>query len=312
MRFIATGDWHLRSDIPRSVKVDSVEKWIDLQMENLRQIKKIAKENEISSIVVAGDVFNTYCESQSLINKTIQELRSWAGSGEYEDISVYGIAGNHDLPYHSFVNIDNSSFGILKNAGCLHLMDYENFGSFKGNDITGCSFAEEKTKDTLIPYSIGVLHRLVAPANTFPADVKIDEPETMFAEFPNYQNMIVGDYHHSFLAKKGTGKKQRKLLVPGCIGRQAIDMQDYECKIWICELLESGEMKAEPKTLKNLWELERVEETAKNSSLLDAFVSLSANSFDYKDRILAEENLKPLTATQRTLLHEITNRRMAQ
>jgi len=311
MKFIATGDWHLRSDIPRSVKVDSVEKWIDLQIENLRQIYDIAKKNEIYPIVIAGDLFNTYKESQTLVNRVIQELKAWQGKDEYKDRKVYAIAGNHDLPYHSFQNLNDSSFGILCSADCLALLDYTNFGSYKGSEITGCSFAEEKNKDTLIPFDVAVLHRLVAPENTFPKEVKIDDPEKMFAEFPNYRNMIVGDYHHAFIAKKGTGKKQRRLLVPGCIGRQSIDMQDYECKVWICELLDSGELTMEPKPLKPLWELERVEENAKKNNLLDCFVSLSANSFDYKDRITAEENLQALTDNQRNLVHEIIHRSVA-
>jgi predicted phosphodiesterase len=308
VKFIATGDWHLRSDIPRSVKVDSVEKWINLQMQNIDQIFAAAKEIGIKEVVIAGDLFNTHRENQTLLNAAIKTFKSW------NEIKVWAIAGNHDLPYHSFENIDDSSFGILKNAECFHLMDkkalvFEDCFDAE-NLVLGCSFGEEK-KIAEDKWNLGVIHRLVAPAHTFSADVKIDDPEMIFAEFPDIKNLIVGDYHHAFIAKKGTGKSQRKLLVPGCIGRQAIDMEDYVCKIWACDLTEK-EFKAEPIDLKPLWELERANIAAAKSSLLDAFVSLSSNSFDYKDRILAAENLKPLTASQQALVHEITNGRISQ
>jgi hypothetical protein len=120
--------------------------------------------------------------------------------------------------------------------------------------------------------------------------------------------MIVGDYHHAFIASKKVRGKTRKLLVPGCVGRQAIDMEDYECKVWICEIHEDGRMDFEPKPLKPLWELERVEEGKRASSLLDCFVSLNATAFDYKDRVRAAENLQPLTERQRNLVCEIIQR----
>jgi len=298
MKFIATGDWHLRGDIPRSVKVEKQEDWIELQIENLRQIFKIANKEKIESIIVAGDLFNTYQESQILVNKVLQMIKNEFG------IKVWAVAGNHDLPYHSFSNIDNSSFGLLLNGGAINLLD-----DFKKDlALIGASFGVEN-KIQNAKYDLAVIHRLVAPKNTFPADVKLDTPEDIFAEFPMIENFIVGDYHHAFIAHKLKSRKSKggDLLVPGCIGRQAIDMENYECKVWVCDLT-NGVFKAEPRALKPLWDLERVEGSVAKKGLVEAFASFSTCAFDYRDRIVAEDNLKPLTETQKDLIHEIIHR----
>jgi predicted phosphodiesterase len=299
MKFIATGDWHLRGDIPRSVKVEKTEDWIELQMENLQQIFDIAHKEKIDDIVVAGDVFNTYSEPQILVNKTLLKLKNRFG------MRIHAIAGNHDLPYHSMVNLNSSSFGILFNGGAFSLIDdFDEKRLFIGASF-GVDEILRETKTDLL-----VMHRLVAPKNTFPPDVKIDDPESIFAEFPNAENIIVGDYHHAFIAHKllkARKNSKGKLLVPGCIGRQAIDMENYECKVWVCDLTD-GVLTAEPRALKPLWELERVGGTEIKRGLADAFVSLSTIAFDYRDRIMAEENLKPLTKPQIDLVHEIIHR----
>lgn len=294
--YLFTADWHLRSDIPRSVKINP-ERWIDAQLQVLAEINRIAEQKHCQAIVVAGDVFNSYDEGQTLVNRVINEIKGWR-------IPIYLIGGNHDLPYHSFQNLWGSSLGLLINSKAQVCLLDNGIPSCK---IAGASFgAEDKFKLYLkqpskLSYAVGVVHRLVAPPKTFPPEAGIPEPADIFNEFPAIPLLVVGDYHHCFMAREGS----RRMLVPGCINKQSIDMKEYSPCVWIYDT-EEGIMESE--RLTDVWDLEREESETKKESLLGAFVSLKGNVFNYRDRVLASENLQTLSTKQQELVHTIIQR----
>ena len=102
MKMLITADWHLRADRPRC-RTD--EDWMQTQENTLRQIADYANEYGVP-VVIIGDLVNTPQVTdrvKSMFLKFCNQIQE----------RVYLLAGNHDLPYHSWENRESSTFGIL-------------------------------------------------------------------------------------------------------------------------------------------------------------------------------------------------------
>ncbi len=90
MRILHTADWHLGLRLNGRYRHDEQEAVLD-------ELCRIADDQQIDAVVIAGDVFDTYnppTESESLFYRTMTRL----SNGGRRAIIV--IAGNHDSPDH--------------------------------------------------------------------------------------------------------------------------------------------------------------------------------------------------------------------
>ena len=88
MRILHTSDWHLGK------KLDNFSR-IEEQKQVLAEICKIADQEKVDVVIIAGDLFDTYnpgTEAEELFYKTLKKL---AKNGSRP---VIAIAGNHDSP----------------------------------------------------------------------------------------------------------------------------------------------------------------------------------------------------------------------
>jgi exonuclease SbcD len=88
LRVLHTADWHLGKKLEYFSRHEE-------QIEVMNEICKIADEQEVQLVIVAGDLFDTFnppAESQDLFYKTLHRLTN-RGSR-----AVVAIAGNHDMP----------------------------------------------------------------------------------------------------------------------------------------------------------------------------------------------------------------------
>lgn len=221
MKLIVSADWHLRATRPRC-RTD--ENWIATQAKALDQIYKIAVKKGCSVFVV-GDVYNTNSDASFECISMAQDL---AIDLENEGLSLYVLAGNHDLPHHSTENIDKSAIGILMNSN--------NVGEIRvlGGNISASNFDEEDDKNAEIVFK----HILVFP------DMKSIPPmcdgliaKDLLEEFPNAKWIFTGDYHKNFHYEKNG----RHVVNPGCLLRQVSDMKDYQPGVYYVDT-ESGEV----------------------------------------------------------------------
>lgn len=88
MRILHTADWHLGKRLDRFSRLDEQRLVVD-------EICRIAEEEQVDAVLVAGDLFDHFAppaEAQQLFYRTLHRL-SKGGTR-----AVVAIAGNHDMP----------------------------------------------------------------------------------------------------------------------------------------------------------------------------------------------------------------------
>ena len=85
MKFLHTSDWHVG-------KTSKQHSRLPEQREVMREIVRIAREQQVDAVLVAGDLYETsapHADAQQLVVQTLLELRATG-------VEVIAIAGNHD------------------------------------------------------------------------------------------------------------------------------------------------------------------------------------------------------------------------
>ncbi len=214
MRGLISADWHLRADRPRC-RIDT--NWMETQRKAIAEVAEIAI-NKDTHLFILGDIFDTPRVAPEIISMFIAGIK---------DInqSIFILAGNHDLPYHSWNNVGQSSFGVLWNIALtdrdslLSLPDYYH-GAHFGELISNPSYP--KSTDCLF------LHRLVFPSEASkPPAVNAITAQDLLDEYPEYKWIFVGDYHSSYHYEKAG----RHVINPGCLTRQRADLITYQPEV---------------------------------------------------------------------------------
>lgn len=102
MKFIASSDYHLQINKPRC-RID--DDWLLFQKTILKQIALEANKRKVP-VYCLGDVFDTAKVPPIIVSMFLNFVA-------LVDKGVKVIAGNHSLPYHSWENVSESSFGII-------------------------------------------------------------------------------------------------------------------------------------------------------------------------------------------------------
>lgn len=244
MKILVTADWHIRGDRPRC-RID--ENWLETQRQDIRAVREVARKHRVDAVWILGDLFHQPRCATEAVNMTLSAL------GELREVCpVRILAGNHDLPYHDFKNLDACSLGIVYHAGHCPL-DYRGTGSeYKYNetrttrgewlDVYAAPFGEDRAEelDALKP-AIWTVHVLTFPSDKDrPAkDVGVTADELLDAA-PSARVILTGDYHHGYMVTRQDG---RKVITPGCLNIQVADMADYRPRVYI---LDTDTLDAEP------------------------------------------------------------------
>jgi len=222
MSYILTADWHLRSTRPRCRLDDD---WLATQKNALDQVAVAARKYE-ADVIVVGDIFHSTNETT---NEVIGLVQSFAATLECDHLSLYLLAGNHDLPQHNLDNIHKSAFNLLLNSkNIFHIEDLIiNDGKF-GMRVSAANFGAPDNEEAEIVFK----HILCFPqSEKAPPNAKIVRPTELFADLKKARYIFTGDYHRSFMNYKG----KRKVFNPGCLLRQAADLIDYEPSVMLIE-----------------------------------------------------------------------------
>jgi hypothetical protein len=211
-KFIFAADLHLRKDKPICRK-ETDEEWMELQRSQLEFITKTCSEYRCP-LLLGGDIFHHAKSSDEIKNMFIKT---------FSDIHVFAIAGQHDLPNHSWENINKSSYGVLLNSGILNepkLCNYKHYG---------CDEVDNG-------YNILLIHELIFESEKhIPPNVRAKTADQILTEYPSMGLILCGDQHHGFhYVKDG-----RLVIMAGCMNRQAADFKNYEPCIWFVDTEES-------------------------------------------------------------------------
>lgn len=207
-KFIFTADWHIRPDTPRCRKD---EDWVETQRKQVDFVMdKAFAEN--CPLIIAGDIFHKPQVPDYF--KSMLTLR-------FFDWHVYALAGNHDLPHHSFDKIDDSSFGVLFNSGVIDAIPeslgcYSHFGHILKYGNEELVFLHEP---------------IFASEADCPPNMKAKTAIQVMEEYPDAKWIFCGDIHRGFHFKM----QGRHLIMAGCLNRQTSDMIDYTPVIWFID-----------------------------------------------------------------------------
>jgi len=199
VRFLHTADWHL--GIKYSMLGDKADLAREIRMETVKSLLKIAKEEDVDFILVAGDLFDSNEVDSNLIHKTCQNLSSTG-------LPVYILPGNHDpLTRDSAYNDP-----VWDAAGNIHILREAEPVNLTG-DVTlyPCPVKQKQSKEDPTSWierensniSIGLAHgNLQIPGFTDDSNFPINPSRT------DLDYLALGEWHSLFQHKN-------KIVYPG-------------------------------------------------------------------------------------------------
>lgn len=216
MKILLTADWHIRGDRPRC-RID--EDWIESQRQDIQAVVDIARREKVDEAWVLGDLFHQPRAATEAVNMVLVGLKDLRDA-----CPVYILPGNHDLPYHDYGNLEQSSLGIvLKSFPELRTRDDPN-----GLTLSAAPFG----LDPVDPHAdVWATHQLTFEnAETKPPMAGGKIAQDLLDEAPGVHVVVTGDYHRGYVY---TGADGRRVITPGCLNIQAADMNDYKPHVYI-------------------------------------------------------------------------------
>lgn len=216
MKILLTADWHIRGDRPRC-RID--EDWIESQRQDIQAVVDIARREKVDEAWVLGDLFHQPRAATEAVNMVLVGLKDLR-----EVCPVYILPGNHDLPYHDYGNLEQSSLGIvLKSFPELRTREEP-----RGLTLAAAPFG----LDPVDPHSdVWATHQLTFENDeTKPPMAGGKIAQDLLDEAPGVHVVVTGDYHRGYVY---TGEDGRRVITPGCLNIQAADMVDYKPRVYI-------------------------------------------------------------------------------
>jgi hypothetical protein len=188
------------------------------QRKQLGQVAGYVRKHGLP-LIIQGDLFDRSVPGSAVLNLFLEFVNLLPPN------SLYVYAGNHDLPYHSWDQVESSAFGTLWRiiqSGTGKIGYPEQFGQVAN---WGTEFTGEKT-------GLRFLHRLVFPDTaSLPPNVNATVAPELLHEFPDDQWVFVGDYHHKFHYQWNG----RHVVNPGCLNVQSADMIGYKPSMYLVD-----------------------------------------------------------------------------
>lgn len=214
MKLLITADWHIRKTKP-ICRTD--EDWIKTQFEAVEQVFELAVKYK-ADVCIVGDIFHSNSDTDF---ECLQLIQNFAKKLKENKLHLFILAGNHDLLYHSSLNMNRSAVGILFRSENIFPL------SELGENVSATNFDEE-VKDAEIVFR----HILTFESEKdLPPNVEAKTAKDLLKETPSAKWIFTGDNHHSFHYEKN-GKH---VINPGCLLRQAVDFIDYEPCVFLVD-----------------------------------------------------------------------------
>lgn len=210
MKFLLTADWHLRPDRPRC-RLDA--DWFATQAKAMEFVVDTARARDLT-MVILGDVFHVAHAGDRVEIMAAQALK--------RALRAFIVAGNHDLPYHTYTHIDMCSFGVLRHV-CPELGGF--FVEPDGNncvEVDAAPFGLDAPAGCRYAFT----HQLVFPdQKSIPFGCEAPTAAELATQFPDAQWIFTGDMHRAFDVTTSTNQR---VVNPGCLLRQTADLIDYQ------------------------------------------------------------------------------------
>jgi predicted phosphodiesterase len=220
MKIGLIGDTHYTNRSP----INRIDDYWATLVRKTEQALTIFDDNNCRCILQTGD----FCNTPTVANRVISSL-----IGFYSHLTVYSIAGQHDLSGHSMSTLPNSPLAILEAAEIITIANNKRIalGYVGDSDTTsvvlyGASFGEEvpevENKDH---FNILIIHKMIGNRDLYPGQELIN-PKRFLRKYPDYNLVVAGDYHYRFEAELDG----RVIINPGVLIRKTISKFDLEHK----------------------------------------------------------------------------------
>lgn len=172
-------------------------------------------------IIMAGDLFDKWNPPHELVNFALANLPH-----------VYGIPGQHDLPYHSYSDIKKSAYWTLVEAGRItNLEPVKPIGTgelilwgFPWGTNLDCLY---KGSINLICLHVAVVHHFIFTSSTgYPGAKEEYRANTVRANLKGFDVAVFGDNHKGFTLNKKS--EVPAVINNGVFMRRRSDEEEYE------------------------------------------------------------------------------------
>jgi DNA repair exonuclease SbcCD nuclease subunit len=212
--FICTADWHTHWKVPFQRKDD----FIKAQWRKIKFISDLQKEYKCP-VLNAGDIFDTWKD-----DKDSNLLKLLYRSHDLFPHRMYCVYGQHEMPYHSNNQLDQSPLSILGRMNnsiyVLHNGEVVNANGFR---IIGSGYGH-KDKVRGNPNTILLTHQMVwVNEEPYPGVPPQGHVERVMEDNPGHRLIVSGDNHQPFFYQH----QYRTLINPGSLMRRTVAQKDY-------------------------------------------------------------------------------------
>ena len=216
MKALFCSDLHLKGEKPVA-RLDT--NWKGAQAAMLWEIVNHANRLNVP-LVVVGDLFDHARVATEILNMVISIFKA-------VDNGVWILAGNHDLPAHSFDNVDESSIGVMlqyfHDAESLVECNANHFGRDMQGHVMACD-------------TVRLTHQLIFPdkASKPPTDKGLTADELL----DTYQEadwIICGDGHAAFHFSRHSTGGDRHVVNLGLTIRHKASELAYTPSVWLID-----------------------------------------------------------------------------
>jgi DNA repair exonuclease SbcCD nuclease subunit len=174
-------------------------------LDKLQWILALAEANNISTVICGGDFFHIHTQQVYFMNRVIQLIKAYKQKG----ITLYTVAGNHDLAAGSYDTLWTSAIGVLTNTDLVSLLG--DLALEDGWLLRGISAYQKLNLDDAAKVLYLVVHGSVnetvgdkaGVVEGFPVAGGMYYLSSQLKKFyPNLKGILHGHLHHETLVTK--------------------------------------------------------------------------------------------------------------
>ena len=266
--FILCSDIHLREDQP----VCRTDDFWNTLWNKIRFISDLQKKFDCP-VLHGGDLFHQWKPSPLLLTF----------ASRYLPKKFFSIAGQHDLPNHSFELMEKSGINTLATTNVLTLLPRVHYG-FKPEDF-------HYEKDAGIEDWVGVKdrkilvwHKMAYQTPPYPGATG-GNAKQLLQKYSSYDLLLTGDNHQSFVEEY----EGRILVNPGSLTRQTAAQIDHKPRVYLY-YAETNTVEPIYLPIEDVISREHIEVREERDSRLEAFIEHLNEDWD--TTLSFEDNLK--------------------
>jgi len=191
MKFLCTGDWHLRLKKP---KLRKDKDYLQTQKDKISWILNFAQEEEVDCILQPGDFFDSDTTPYFVLREFINLFKTYK-----KDILT--TPGQHDLRYHT-KRTDNIPLGLVETSGHVLCLTSKKPYCFDGVNVYAAGWGEEIPKiKNPDEFNILITHRMIIKREKLWSQQDSYVRSNSLLRKSGFDLIVSGDNHKHFIDK---------------------------------------------------------------------------------------------------------------